>query len=60
MSVNLYKPHVLVLPEDAANRQLANACVDGATGLWAHPMLQHNQPEIERLIRNVKPFLFEA
>lgn len=24
MSVNLYRPHVLVLPEDDANRQLAN------------------------------------
>jgi hypothetical protein len=24
MSVNKYKPHVLVLPEDDANRQLAN------------------------------------
>ena len=24
MSVNVYKPHVLVLPEDDANREIAN------------------------------------
>lgn len=27
MSVNRYQPHVLVLPEDDANRQLANGFV---------------------------------
>jgi hypothetical protein len=32
MSVNKYKPHVLVLPEDDANRQLAN-------GFLLHPSL---------------------
>lgn len=29
MSVNKYKPHVLVLPEDDANRQLANGFLLG-------------------------------
>lgn len=38
--------------------QLANACADHEQGLWAHEMLQHNQAELDRLIQNVKPFLF--
>lgn len=36
MSVNRYKPHVLVLPEDDANRQLA-------TGFLLHSSLSHQQ-----------------
>lgn len=36
MSVNAYQPHVLVLPEDDANRQMANGFV-----LHAH-LKQHN------------------
>ena len=32
MSVNKFKPHVLVLPEDDANSQVAN-------GFWLHPSL---------------------
>lgn len=31
MSVNLYKPHVLVLPEDDANRQLVNGFLQDPT-----------------------------
>lgn len=38
--------------------QLANACANAEQGLWAHEMLQHNQAELDRLIQNVKPFLF--
>lgn len=38
--------------------QLARACAEGRPGLWAHHMLQHNQPELERLTNKVKPFLF--
>jgi hypothetical protein len=32
MSANKYKPHVVVLPEDDANRQLAN-------GFLTHPVV---------------------
>ncbi|WP_306603351.1 hypothetical protein [Azonexus sp.] len=40
MSVNLYKPHVLVLPEDDANRQLANGFLqDPALNLRAIQVL---------------------
>ncbi|MDD2610960.1 MULTISPECIES: hypothetical protein [Giesbergeria] len=38
--------------------QLGQACAAGAVGLWGHTMLVHNQAELQRLIENVKPFLF--
>lgn len=38
--------------------RLGQACADGEEGLWAHTMLAHNQAELNRLIANVKPFLF--
>jgi len=38
--------------------RLGKACADGEEGLWAHAMLAHNQAELNRLIANVKPFLF--
>jgi len=38
--------------------QLGNACANGESGLWSHPMLAHNVAELERLAKNVKPFLF--
>ena len=38
--------------------RLGQACADGEEGLWAHAMLAHNQTELNRLIANVKPFLF--
>lgn len=39
--------------------QLAHSCARGEVGLWGHMMLQHNQDEVDRLIQNVKPFLFK-
>lgn len=39
--------------------QLAKSCARGEVGLWGHIMLQHNQAEVDRLIQNVKPFLFK-
>lgn len=38
--------------------RLANACSHDEGGLWEHELLQHNQAEVERLVKNVKPFLF--
>ena len=40
--------------------RLAQACAHGEPGLWTHAMLAHNQAELDRLIRNVKPFLFRS
>lgn len=31
MSINRYQPHIFVLPEDDANRQMANGCVKSLT-----------------------------
>lgn len=39
-------------------KQLAKACAEEEPGLWNHPMLQHNQSELERLKQNVTSFLF--
>jgi hypothetical protein len=37
---------------------LATECLHKTTTLWNHPHLQHNQPELQRMIRDVRPFLF--
>lgn len=37
---------------------LAAACAADESGLWEHAFLKHNEPELNRLITNVKPFLF--
>lgn len=38
--------------------ELAEACAQGAGGLWLDDQLQHNQPELDRLMISVKPVLF--
>ena len=37
---------------------LAKECRSGVYPLWGCPPLQGNQPELARLVANVKPFLF--
>ncbi len=39
-------------------RELASECHDGTRVLWNHPLLQHNEAELERMIRVLRPFLF--
>jgi len=39
---------------------LAKECRGGVFSLWTCPQLQDNQPELARLVANVKPFLFTA
>ena len=39
MSVNVYNPHVLVLPEDDANRQIAN-------GFLLEPSIKHRNIQV--------------
>ncbi|MEX0271281.1 hypothetical protein AB3R30_19255 [Leptolyngbyaceae cyanobacterium UHCC 1019] len=38
---------------------LSQDCSDDMNELWGHDLLKHNQPEVERMILSVKPFLFE-
>ena len=44
---------------EKVGQQLAQACAHGDEGLWGHEMLIHNHTELQRLIHNVKPFLFK-
>ena len=39
-------------------KSLANDCSAGTTEHWDHEQLQHNDPERQRLVQTVKPFLF--
>ena len=70
MSVNVYKPHLLVLPEDGANRQMANGflfddrviprniqVLQEAGGNDVE--LAHNAPERSRLMSRVSLFIFK-
>ncbi len=42
-------------------RQLAQDCPPAPTyGLWSHAHLQHNAAELERLVAQVRPFLFRS
>ena len=37
---------------------LAKSCSEDENGLWEHPVIIENKPELERMILCVKPFLF--
>ncbi|MBE9231482.1 hypothetical protein IQ231_07220 [Cuspidothrix issatschenkoi LEGE 03284] len=39
-------------------KALAKACSERENGLWEHPVLLDNKPELERMILSVKLFLF--
>jgi hypothetical protein len=39
-------------------KSLADACFKGIDGDWSHQELSHNDPDRQRLLRSVKPFLF--
>jgi hypothetical protein len=41
-------------------QQIAKECADGDGQFWIHPLVQHNQGELERLSREVKGFLIDA
>lgn len=72
MTTNRYKEHVLVLPEDDANRQLAVGFLNHPSldarrikmlpplGGWAavrDALLQHNSKEVTRMRADLKPLL---
>jgi hypothetical protein len=37
---------------------LAVDCVENSNQFWEHELLKHNQPELERMISDIKPYLF--
>ena len=37
---------------------LANNCADHTNNLWSHDLLKHNEIELERMKKSIKPFLF--
>lgn len=37
---------------------LAVDCVEGSNQFWGQELLKHNQPELERMIKSIKPYLF--
>ncbi|MEA5580479.1 hypothetical protein VB620_03875 [Nodularia harveyana UHCC-0300] len=43
---------------EAIGEALAKDCSENKNELWGHPLLIHNQTELERMILSVKPFLF--
>ena len=45
---------------ESIGKDLGDACANRLTdGLWQHRHLQHNQPELERLLVEVRPILFD-
>lgn len=43
---------------EAIGLEVGKACLGENASLWCHELLQHNQPELQRLEASVKPFLF--
>ncbi|WP_413173321.1 hypothetical protein [Anabaena azotica] len=43
---------------EAIGETLATDCSENKNELWGHHLLIHNKPELERMIKLVKPFLF--
>ncbi len=44
---------------ETIGQTLADECVHNVYELWGHELLKHNQPELARLMKEVKPFLFK-
>lgn len=38
---------------------LAKDCAENKQDFWMHDLLKHNEPELHRLIEDVRPFLFK-
>ncbi|TAF06318.1 MAG: hypothetical protein EAZ77_12420 [Nostocales cyanobacterium] len=43
---------------EAIGETLATDCSENKNELWGHHLLIHNKPELERMIKLIKPFLF--
>jgi len=72
MSINRDRPHLLVLPEDQANREiviglfeeigwkLAHDCPRHPAGIWNHELLKHNGVELDRMWKTFGAILFPS
>ena len=45
---------------DEIGLAIAKDCRDGTDIVWGHDLLQHNAPELERLLQHVRPILFPS
>jgi hypothetical protein len=43
---------------EAIGESLAQDCSDNTRRVWRHDLLKHNEPELDRMVSLVKPFLF--
>lgn len=43
---------------EAIGQALAKDCDESKKDFWSHELLKHNEPELERLFADVRPFLF--
>lgn len=41
-------------------KTLAQDCLEGTRTMWDHPLLKHNESELNRMAENVRPFLFDS
>lgn len=44
---------------EAIGESMADDCANDTDEIWGHALLNHNQAELARMIRTVKPFLLE-
>ena len=45
---------------DEIGRALAKDCREGSETIWGHELLQHNKPELERMLHHLRPILFPS
>ncbi|MEA5419480.1 hypothetical protein VB712_09600 [Spirulina sp. CCNP1310] len=43
---------------ESIGEEIADNCEQNSNQFWQHDLLKHNQAELERMIADVKPFLF--
>ncbi|MGK7928866.1 MAG: hypothetical protein AB4290_27125 [Spirulina sp.] len=57
-----YNPEILKKDMNKKNYEIGEAlardCSNNTNEIWGHDHLKHNQPELDRIISSVKPFLF--
>lgn len=45
---------------EAIGASLSQDCSDNTQKVWGHDLLKHNEPELNRMVSLVKPFLFKG
>ena len=56
----LNEPEDLKADLETIGSELARDCREGTDNTWAHPLLQHNTPELDRLREHVRSILFPS